>query len=602
MESEDDLVPQLASHNITFSDLQIATHVVQAIASLPLTEYQDSNLRPFRKALASCMELHRKTYFKGKPEQEHYEQRQEMRSLKRQKVTETKLQQAYIATSKLRQGRIQKLKELQSDGREEEIAKNMIPDGYTPTTVLLLELGVDHEPTKTLPKLRSCYVCKQRFRDLHHFYDQLCPECASLNWQKRHQTADCTNKIAVITGARVKIGLQTCLKLLRANGTVVATTRFPNAAVAVYRQEADFSQFQHRLHIYGLDLRDVTGLEAFTRFLKLQYPNGIDILINNACQTIRRPTQYYRSIVEQEQELWEHADETHRTILSGCIAYERIRRQLDRVHSAPSLPSSSNPKAIRDTVVEKTVEDEDLKLLPDLKSPAALVVANKVASDSGALNTNAQSIQAPFERTGLSHSAAMSQMLLLPEDAGVSDEVLPPGVTDVNGQQIDLRTTNSWLLKMDQVSTPEVLECMFVNSIAPFILNSRLQPLMAVPGDHSDRYIINVSAMEGKFYRYKMPNHPHTNMAKAALNMLTRTSADDLAEKHRIYMNSVDTGWINDENPLERAARTASQNHFQTPIDEIDAAARILDPVFSGINRESPVYGKFLKDYRESEW
>lgn len=139
---------------------------------------------------------------------------------------------------------------------------------------------------------------------------------------------------------------------------------------------------------------------------------------------------------------------------------------------------------------------------------------------------------------------------------------------------------------------------------APFVLNSRLKPLMRIPDSHDDRYIINVSAMEGKFYRYKMANHPHTNMAKAALNMMTRTSAEDLAKNHRIYMNSVDTGWINDENPLERATKTAATNLFQTPIDEIDAAARILDPVFSGVNNPDAEkdYGKFLKDYRETEW
>ena len=99
--------------------------------------------------------------------------------------------------------------------------------------------------------------------------------------------------------------------------------------------------------------------------------------------------------------------------------------------------------------------------------------------------------------------------------------------------------------------------------------------------------------------------HPHTNMAKAALNMLTRTSAEDLAKEHRIYMNSVDTGWINDENPLEKASKIAKNNMFQTPIDEIDAAARILDPIFTGINIDRDgrkVYGKFLKDYKESEW
>ena len=154
---------------------------------------------------------------------------------------------------------------------------------------------------------------------------------------------------------------------------------------------------------------------------------------------------------------------------------------------------------------------------------------------------------------------------------------------------------------------PEVMECMFINAISPFVLNSRLKPLMAFPNDDSrpDRFIINVSAMEGKFYRYKTPYHPHTNMAKAALNMLTRTSARDLAEKHRIFMNAVDTGWITDENPLEIASLNAKTNRFRTPIDEIDAAARILDPIFLGVTvgRDGKkVFGKFLKDYEATEW
>jgi len=197
-------------------------------------------------------------------------------------------------------------------------------------------------------------------------------------------------------------------------------------------------------------------------------------------------------------------------------------------------------------------------------------------------------------------------MAIIPEDVGIDEKVMPSGLSDINGHQVDLRTTNSWLLKIDEVSTPEIMECMFVNAIAPFVLNSRLTPLMEAPvkdPERPDRFIINVSAMEGKFYRYKMPNHPHTNMAKAALNMLTRTSSEELAKKSRIFMNSVDTGWINDENPLEKASKIAKANHFQTPIDEIDAAARILDPIISAKNDKSAVkYGCFFKDYKETEW
>eukprot|EP00472_Partenskyella_glossopodia_P007494 CAMPEP_0197534772 /NCGR_PEP_ID=MMETSP1318-20131121/48299_1 /TAXON_ID=552666 /ORGANISM="Partenskyella glossopodia, Strain RCC365" /LENGTH=297 /DNA_ID=CAMNT_0043092155 /DNA_START=62 /DNA_END=952 /DNA_ORIENTATION=- len=209
-------------------------------------------------------------------------------------------------------------------------------------------------------------------------------------------------------------------------------------------------------------------------------------------------------------------------------------------------------------------------------------------------------------------SATLSQVAMTREDVAVGTKEMPVGVVDVNQQQVDLRATNSWLLKIDQIETPEVAEVFAINTLAPFIINSKLIPLMKESGSKVRKFIVNVSAMEGKFYRHKMPTHPHTNMAKAALNMMTRTCSQDLA-KENVLMNSVDTGWINDENPLCKAAKYAKESNFQTPIDEIDAAARILDPVFSGlINADSddnklsssskPVFGKFLKDYHESEW
>ena len=125
-----------------------------------------------------------------------------------------------------------------------------------------------------------------------------------------------------------------------------------------------------------------------------------------------------------------------------------------------------------------------------------------------------------------------------------------------------MRTSNSWLLKLQDVSTPEAAEVLAINTLAPFVLNSRLRVLLeACPAPQ--RFVVNVSAMEGKFYRHKSPNHPHTNMAKAALNMMTRTCAAELYEGAAVLMNSVDTGWINDENPREKAARIAKEHHFQ---------------------------------------
>lgn len=631
-----EFVAPLESSEITSTDLQTAIKVLTAVASLGssrkrphddssedpvMAAYKHSNLRPFRKALAKCMELHQRTMYDGKTREEFMQARENERLMKRQRSAETAQQLKYIATTALRKGRIERLKEKQSEAKEEEMAKLkfMIPDGHVetndtqkllPAPTPMQEDSIDE--TIKLPKLRSCYVCKDRFRELHHFYDQLCPPCAALNWEKRHQMANLEGKVAVVTGSRVKIGYQTCLKLLRAGSTVVATTRFPNAAAATYRNEPDFHQWQHRLQVYGLDLRDVTGLEAFCRFLKMKFSDsGIDILINNACQTVRRPTAYYLPACQKEEEIWQGGDETHKNLLGGCLQFEQIRRRLLLDHKNHQQQqqdaSGTNHLQLQQAPTQSTIPLLAMNGSSNTEKTKSIVkeVTNS-DTDSMVVTTVTEesSTSTHFERTGVSHSAAMSQMIILPEDTGVSDSILPPGVTDINGQQLDLRKTNSWLLKMEEVSTPEVMECMFINAIAPFVLNSRLKPLMSIPKPHDDRYIINVSAMEGKFYRYKMPNHPHTNMAKAALNMMTRTSAEDLAKNHGIYMNSVDTGWINDENPLERAHKTAEMNHFQTPIDEVDAAARIVDPIFSGVmNPDQPKdYGKFLKDYHETSW
>ena len=154
------------------------------------------------------------------------------------------------------------------------------------------------------------------------------------------------------------------------------------------------------------------------------------------------------------------------------------------------------------------------------------------------------------------------------------------------------------------MSTPELAEVFAINALAPFVLNSKLKALLAKP---ELSFVVNVSAMEGKFYRRKQPTHPHTNMAKAALNMLTKTSAGDYADCG-IYMTAVDTGWVNDEKPAHLAAAHAADHGFQSPIDEVDAAARILDPVLAPLNRvaagepAAPPYGVFLKDYGVTEW
>ena len=170
---------------------------------------------------------------------------------------------------------------------------------------------------------------------------------------------------------------------------------------------------------------------------------------------------------------------------------------------------------------------------------------------------------------------------------------------DAGGLVPDLHPVNSWVQVVDEVDPMELLEVQLCNTTAPFILVSRLRPAMAASPARR-KYIVNVSAMEGQFSRgYKGPGHPHTNMAKAALNMLTRTSAKELLTDG-ILMTSVDTGWITDERPHPIRKRLADSG-FHAPLDLVDGAARVYDPIVRGEAGED-LYGCFLKDYVTAPW
>jgi NAD(P)-dependent dehydrogenase (short-subunit alcohol dehydrogenase family) len=396
-----------------------------------------------------------------------------------------------------------------------------------------------------LHEARKCYVCKAEFRRLHFHYDHLCPPCASKNWQKRHQTVNLAGRVALITGARVKIGYQAAIQLLRAGAHVLVTTRFPRDAAGRYAREPDFTTFQDRLDIYGLDLRHTPSVEAFALHLKASY-RRLDFIINNACQTVRRPTGFYRHLLDGERAPLSLLTAAERPLLHH---YETLRGD----GSAPALAARAKP---------------------------------------------------PTDATralGLDDPAALSQVALTAEDHDATLALFPAGQLDQDRQQVDLRGVNSWRLGLTEVPTVELLEVQLVNAIAPFILNAHLKPLM-LREPSRDKHIVNVSAMEGQFYRaFKTDKHPHTNMAKAALNMMTRTSASEYV-KDGIHMNSVDTGWVTDEDPAAIATRKTEVHGFHPPLDIVDGAARILDPIFSGISTGEHAWGKFFKDYAETPW
>lgn len=362
----------------------------------------------------------------------------------------------------------------------------------------------------------SCAQCRARFFELHPFYHSLCPSCARLNWTKRGQRADLRERVALVTGGRIKIGFECALKLLRDGARVVVTTRFARDAKRRFERQSDFDLWGQQLEIHALDLRFLGEVEAFCEHLNATLPH-LDFLICNAAQTIKRPPAFYAHLLEE----------------AGASP-----RQLSPGHSlnAAGLPSSSNR-------VERSEEDG---------------------------------------------SPALSRYF-------------PPARLDRDEQQLDLRPRNSWTHTLGETSTLEAAECYLVGALSPFILAGHLRPLMK-RSPHPRRFLVLASAMEGNFSRdSKTTRHPHTNMTKAALNMLVRTSAPDL-KLDGIWCNAVDTGWITNENPHPTKERLREQG-FVPPLDSVDGAARLLDPIYRGlIEAEEPLSGHFLKNYEPHEW
>ena len=651
-ESQDD-------QHVTQEEIQVACKVLDYF-SRHEEEYKRPEQRKLRGSLQPLFLMQRESMFGGSglSATDYHEAKRQKERRKQEKNRIKQENERLLRLTTLRAGRIRRLEELKNGTTDDVllVADGVAEDGVNLTTLhsdpnqKCLENG-ERKPEEEAPlkygmnSFRSCYICKRRYQSIHHFYDSLCPSCAKLNWKKRMQVCDMKNKICLVTGGRVKIGFQCCLKLLRCGATVIATSRFPCDTAKRFAAQSDYKSWSTRIHIFGLDLRDLPYVESFCDMLIQRYSH-LDVVINNACQTIRRPRAYYSHLIEDEEKMMHSVNEicdmqasddlkpSEAALASMLEGDLRFRQQYSRAALRNNYTFSSS--------VDSSQDDPDGVV---------------IAKDEHPRLSSSQLSQVPITTEDL-------------VDPTESARLFPKDARDINNQQIDLRRKHTWLLRMHEVSTPEVAEVFAINSISPFVMIARLKPMLAkesvrssemckTKGKHETAFIpslaeyilrdesrekmdmkpnktkpdgrqsipyckgavsgsvhheecsfvVNVSSMEGKFYRRKMEAHPHTNMAKAALNMMTRTAADDYC-KSNIFMTAVDTGWINDENPLDKAAAIAENHNFATPLDEVDAAARILDPVLyplrKGMEHEngecSPFYGCFLKDYFLSEW
>ena len=397
------------------------------------------------------------------------------------------------------------------------------------TRGVILSATSDQPTVGMLLRPRPCYICKERYTQVDAFYHQLCPACAALSHGKRDARTDLTGRRALLTGGRAKIGMYIALRLLRDGAHTTITTRFPTDATRRFLSMPDSADWIHRLRIVGIDLRDPAQVVALAD--SVSAAGTLDILINNAAQTVRRTSGSYAALIAAE--------------------------------SAP-LPAGPLPEVLHFG-----------------HSTAAVPTALAGAAESE------------------SFSAHTLTALALTSGSASLDRVSDGTAIDAGGLVPDLDAVNSWTRRVHEVDALEQLEVHLCNVTAPFVLVSRLRASLAASSARRT-YVVNVSAMEGQFGRgYKGPGHPHTNMAKAALNMLTRTSAAEMLNDG-ILMTSVDTGWITDERPHPTKARLAEEG-FHAPLDLVDGAARVYDPIVRGEAGED-IYGCFLKDFRPFPW
>ncbi|EFA80415.1 hypothetical protein PPL_07249 [Heterostelium album PN500] len=396
---------------------------------------------------------------------------------------------------------------------------------------------------------KKCYQCNILMEDVKAEV-AMCMKCKENNifklnqWNSIQLNGGNQAKYAVVTGARNKIGMQTALRLLRSGYFVLVTTRFPFSALANYQKEEDYLKWIDRLQIYGIDFRHLPSVDKFIKYILSKVPR-LHILINNAAQTIRRPRAYYQSILKEEKRM--------------------------------KAIQSSSGESLKGQVILSKENINNLSLIPTY-------------------NNNNQS--------SVADCSQMTQIIVNKEDEELmNQELFPVDMVDEHGDQLDMRAKTTWNNEIEEISMEEMLEVQLINVTVPFMLISQLSPIMSQPRSFSLRnnnndwsYIINVTSQEGSFNKsYQNGYHVHTNMAKASLNMMTLSTADQYFKKH-IFICSVDPGWIT------KMTTNAKTTGVEPPLSSKDGAARILDPIYSHIKDPEFKHGVLYKHFIPSTW
>ena len=410
---------------------------------------------------------------------------------------------------------------------------------------------------------KNCYICKEKFGldNIHSFYGNLCKRCGEYNYSFRTMKLDFTGRIAIVTGGRVKIGYYIATKLLSYGAKVLITSRFPKDALFKFQKDPDYEKWKNNLVIYPIDFRIFESTIKFIQFINDNFPH-VDILINNAAQTIRRTASYYKYLLPIETK--DLTKEEDKKIIKNDFI--NLQKQLKESESTNKLNNPSQTKK-------------------EIQNALISLVDNK--------SKEYQEI--------LPLSVIASQIRIMEEKS-------QPHVTVMggDGQPYDFsKGKNSWNFEFDEIPFQEFTEVQIINTWTPYYLCVKLKPLM-MNSPFPDKYIVNVTSVEGIFNHYKRSSHVHTNMAKAALNMFTRTCGSYLKDIG-IYMTCVDTGWVSPMNEmnslLDKDKKNSYENEFvNVPLDELDGAMRVLHPIIEGIKNKNYLYGILLKDYVKSPW